>query len=419
MSLDMEDITGDNLACDEGTYSLHYSIGGGGGEEDGVYKDWSERDFLASFDNCVLYEGSDKWEQLEDVVEYVLFGTSLVARMRYMTEEDGVFTINGSSKLLIRDEYAESDNYEDGDNFYEESFKNTYNMNIEIENTNLSMDYTINQNQLFTFQSNGKINVDFGIEDNGYQHEDREEDDNLTQKDINGNHKFNVSIKTSMDVEELMREGEIDDYDMITFQAYCYSFNFDGTEEEIDYRHEIEDEDGNVTVDDQRNTKTESLDTLANGYVAVNMTGTEYDGLYQMFFDLYQDGFDINYQRIGKSVDNETTHIDDRNETFSINGVIGSTMIGGSVGFVTLDPWESSNHFDTDREDLEEASDLYPHRTPYKGMISVSSLNQAMVGFDYEYNEAIDENVTYGYIQIDDNAPVEYDSIYDMLYDFH
>jgi hypothetical protein len=95
---DEDEFFGDDLACDEGTYSLHFSENGSEGEEDDydVYTENIKLD--ASFDDCIIKEDGDH-EDLWELVEFIMFRDGLV----FAQESSGgwTLTLKGTHKLDI------------------------------------------------------------------------------------------------------------------------------------------------------------------------------------------------------------------------------------------------------------------------------------------------------------------------------
>ena len=398
--IDSDVAMGDDLACDEGTYSLHYSVKDELTDEDDVEQYQFKLNLLADFDNCVLYENGEKIDELMPVFGTILRGTSIIMNLRARSDDNITLSLNGSTKMDI--EWLWSEYFLDNENSWEGIF--TEKEKVSIANTNLSFDVdSIEEGKIFAYRSNGMMDVkwDWAVDFNGTRVE--AEEGNTTTRQA----QWDESIDVVMDIKESMQKGSGDRYSKTELKAYCYSDDIDAKGVGDYFKYEDNEDDAD---DITRDKWISNGNALSDGYGSFTETRARDGEVDQRFFDLYQDKLNTKVNFTNLYVDEQDTHIKDRNQTINITGRVGSTAVGGSADFITVDDWKTSNHFAENRNGIGSTNIQYIRYSPYSGQSIITSINQALVGFDVG-----DDNKTYGYIQVDNQMPVEYDNIDDML----
>jgi hypothetical protein len=156
------------------------------------------------------------------------------------------------------------------------------------------------------------------------------------------------------------------------------------------------------------NTNDYTTNTTLSGYITMQdgSGGLDLyaDALMGSFADSYAYHYDYNQ---GQSESNNTSEI-------SLDGTVGSTLIGGSVVLDTQSPWLMSSEYPDHRYPMEPVAigldyGVYVDYSPYAGKTVLTGTNSATVEFMLD-----DQNMTYGTITVGDEEPVEYDSIEDM-----
>jgi len=397
---------GDDLACDEGKYSLHYTIKDTDSEEDGIRSSEFGLDLSIDFDNCVLYEGSDKEKELFKPFGSILMGTSIIANLRDKSDDDNItFSFNGSSKLNVK--YLDQGKYDKSDDSWD--FFYSIDREVSIDNTNLSVNVNnIEDGQLFVYNSQGTLDskLNWKYTDNGEKVVG--EDGNTTTSKEN----YNGGLSLDMNIKEFMQEGNGDTYDKEELKAYCYthSTNWLYSGIRVDY-DDNEDSDKDYVT----NTVTSNGELNANGYGSWNEIESDEGEMSQNFFDLYQENLNSKVNRNYLYESNSTDITSEDNQTIDINGRVGSSVLGGSASIATSNSWQTSNLFRYSINNNSTGEIQYVWYSPYAGESIISGTNTAVVGFDYVYDDEDDRNETYGYIQIDDQPKVEYDSLEDMI----
>jgi len=398
---------GDDLACDEGTYSLHYDVKEGGTEEDDVYTEEFALNLVASFNNCILYEGSEKDKELNELFESILMNNSIINKFGFYSEEEDdniTLSLNGSSTLDI--DWVASHSGNGSDDSWINIDKLTGSVSIDNKNIFVTVD-SIKDGRLFTYSSDGLVSVDLKVQTDEDGTKVIGEDGNTTTT----NAQIAGSFDVGMNVREFMQKGSGDNYRKRDLKAYCYTHDTTWTEKAHTFLYEDNEDDAN---DIERKSSDGQAKVLVNGYGSVFYMHSNHDGIRQEFYDLYNDKLDTQVSWVNRYVAEKDTHIDDQNQTVDINGRVGSTALGGSAMVTTIDSWEDSNKYPVSRNDDVEGYSYITY-TPYKGQSIITGVNQGLVGFDYEYDDEDTRNETYGYIQVDSQEAVEYDSLSELV----
>jgi len=393
---------GDNLACDEGSYSFHYTIADSGSMEDGYDIDRKTMNFQISFNNCLIHEGSEHEDDIFKLVGFLLKLANYDEMIfeGYGTEEgDGVLTINGSSNLDadIEVKYRSSIDRENDD-------RKIY-FNIALSNQGIDLDITSSEYS-FTFDSDGLFAVTSDISVLEETKFTEGEDGNTTSSSFSVDYELGLDMNLKETWHDVYDDGD----DMLDITALCFNTEYTGKIKGNTYLFEAEGEDDIVD-----NHIVADVGSVGNGYASIYEKYEEEDGVDKYFDDLYQNQHTIASLATFDVVHNPDVDQEDRNNTFSINGIVGSTLVGGSAMFDTVVPWKSSNQYESALEEEYISIKLFTpydfiQNMPYTGKTVITSANQATVGFGLD-----EEEQPYGYIKIDDGAPVEYNSLRDMF----
>jgi len=403
---------GDNIECEDGgTYSFHYNESHSDGQEDGIYVFKGHFDAIVEFDNCKTSDDTQE-DKLAELVYYQNgFGNNL--RIHSEDEEDDINVFNGKSKLII--DFSNSHKYiydkntdDDNSTIITSDSLDGMVFSTSIKNNNLSFkvgDFVFLSEG--TLDMSGKFNYTFNSKK---VEEDDEGDTNTTTKDI----KAIGDINLNMNLKESQTRTDTDDNTTTGYilKALCYSQKNSAKVQYSGYQHITNNtDDENVTKGDATGyTKSDG-----NGYISVFFD--EKNDEDNEFFDTYQNNHVTVSTGIYHLLIDDDNNVEDNNNSFSVNGVIGTSLLGGSVSLNTTANWLSSNQLREHQESSEfmrfDIMDMIPYGwimyTPYAGKTIMSSKNKATIGFGLN-----DDDTTYGYIQIDDQDPVKYDSINDM-----
>jgi len=424
---DDEDMFGDNLPCDNynpddlsGTYSTHMSESTGESELDGVHEETESYTYTVSFNQCELSESD-----LSQSLLKTLFETSILADIAKKTadvttaEKTYLFDGNASFEATYKETMLETS----------DSFKHTEEEVIHLVENDLSIKYMKDSVLAGTYDANQDILVTFNTLKAGggtVTYENDTEDGNRTET---SSKEYSSSWHIVMDSQENYTDAEKNT--TASFKALCYDAEGTLSDKRETEDHYIvtegEEESGDEsTVDASHdiNNQTTTTDSTASnsGYIGFVMNN---NGDITAA-DSYTDGFNavFNYTDINnyQYIDGETIHEESDDETFTIEGTLGSSLLGGSVNMVTETPWKMSSDYATDRAEAadEESANYieyespfdFVNNTPYAGKTVITGANVATVSFAHD-----DDNITYGMIQIDDGEAQEYDSIEDMVND--
>ena len=394
---------GDDIACENGgTYSLHYKFQQSDGMEDGVNVGRLHFDVNVKFKECKPDGGDPVYKLAMDVYKYNGFVNLLTEN----NAEDIEVLLKGESKanmdLVVKNKNigsTDNDGNEEGVNYQ------FIDVNLSVVNNNINFseegdDYEV------VLASNGKVNVSFDGEVDAKNKKVVEDDGNTTTNtfDLVYDVDMDMGFKESFNYTDT-DDNESEGYELL---ALCFSSDYDGKWDGDYYEYRT-----NNSDDENKTIGKATINTTAygNGYMSF-YSYDEFDNNSSYFFDLYQNAHKVVSDFVGYRYDEKG--IWDQNNSFSVNGTIGMSELGGSVKLHTVDNWLSSNHFlDTQNADIRRVHNFDPYfwieELPYAGKTTMTSKNQATIGFDLN-----DDNETYGYIQIGDQDPVKYDSINDM-----
>ena len=373
---------GENIACESGTYSLE--ITDASEEIEGGSKDMNK--IMLSFNECILTQ-SEETDSLIGFFNDVLLYTSTFGRV-IMNIEDPVlqvYTYNGSMSFEFNNESTDTGSIpaDSGTDISERTNKwgmhlisNALSIKFEEDGV-LAGGYTSTEDMLFTMEDNSS--------------EEHNDFDSYNSE---------YSWSLTWDGNETMKMfGESN----VTFNLTAICFAADGTGS------------NNSTSSPMGNTENRDNTTNSNGYIALHLQ----EGAEQMFIDSFSDELVATYTYTSESMYPYSARVynpeSTRSSETTLDGTVGSMLIGGSVAIDTQDPWLMSSDYDCDRTCMETTnlgmgSGFYFDRTPYDGKTVLTGTNSAVVEFHYD-----EEDVTYGTIQVDDGEVVEYDSIYDMI----
>jgi hypothetical protein len=432
-------VFGDNLPCDSGTYSMHMSEDGSeggshsGGENDGVYNsdyenhgEYMEKVEL-SFDQCLLNEGDD----LIMVFGETLLGTSLLAQaaMGFNGTDDApppTFIFNGSASIEYNNNYSYNESYW-GDITPDDAGNSDQDIRlgeVKLVTNALSVRYIENEVEKANYSSHEDIFISYDISYNSEYTVDYANENNEGNHTNTRTNNYTINWNVAMDISETF--NELDSNVSVNLTALCYTANgktrYDSNHEEYVVVNEPDQQPEPVTADnDNTNIFGIKSDSDSSGYLAFSVTE---NGEPQVFVDLFTDLLAANYTYQSTSSSEAGVYTESDGSEATLNGTVGSMLMGGSVAIVTELPWKMSSAFTTDRNDMELSERVggyhnpldFIENTPYEGRTVLSGTNTATVEFMFEETEE-DGNITYGKITIDDNEPEEYGSIEEMISD--
>jgi hypothetical protein len=407
---------GDNLACDEGTYTLHEKEGEE--EIDGVTE--SVEKLTLSFDNCILSETDDNAD-LIDFFRHIVMYTSLMDR--FVSEEDvnRTYVFNGDASLEYNAEYSyqrsEWNDEEPTDSGSSSERKNKG--TTHLVTNGLSVKYSENGQLKNSRNVTQDLLVKFDELHDSESSTTYDEDNNKTRSNTDiSEYKFSMLLSANEVIETISADRNT------TFSANALCFGMEGEWEYMnEYMYHYPDGSSYDYDHYKRNWESEYNSTV-NGYLSLGSkvsSDENPDGL-----DVYAENLKVSGTRNGKyervKVDDSWTTVeDDDNQTLSLNGRVGSTLMEGSAMLNTVTPWQMSNAypqhkngFDPELSRVREGYYMwhFPY-TPYAGKTVLTGTNSAVVEFMYDED---DNNRTYGQITVGDEESVKYKSVQDLLY---
>jgi len=395
-------IYGDDVACDvSGTYTLHST--GSASSEDGV--DTETEQLTLSFNACVM-EDTGSNEMLSFFRQMTLYNSILDGGMTPRASVETLYTFNGSTSLQYDEQYTYSYDYWDDNNqptdygsSSEDTSKGTSSLVMDGISVEIKEDGIVRSLFAASEEISSTFTYDGMWEDTTIYSDSDTSDYNRTNQGT-----YKNTWNATFDGEESSQY--FGDEENITVAFSACNLTTEGTSEysyESEYRYE------NYSQVYYKNTNADETNTKISGYI-VMQDGEEAVDLYAdelmgTFADSYMDSYD-----------NQTQESNNTNtEELSLNGTIGSQLIGGSVMLDTQNPWLMSSEYPDHRDGMvpEEVgfffSEFYVDYSPYAGKTVLTGTNSAVVEFILD-----DQNMTYGTITVGDEEPVEYDSIEDM-----
>ena len=439
-------IFGDNLPCDNynaedqtGTYSAHMSHT----ERDGEVDDTNVEEYMdkleVTFNECTINEENPKMELFMET----LWSTSLLFQTFDGLGADPVpvtentYTFNGAASLEFNDKYTFQDNnWDDGIAPRDSGSSNNWTGSGEvhlIENA-LSIVFKENNVEIGNYFSDQNIFISFNSASYHESNTDYENESNEGNRTDTTANSETMTWHIAMDINE--NYTLLDESNSATLTALCYTAygstetTYTDTDHYVDVVPAIPEPDIAYYVDDAHdiNNNTQTIDTNieSSGYLALTIME---DSEVVLFVDSYSDALEAAYSRDDINnysyVDGDIIHEESDEATFTLDGAVGSTLLGGSVVIDTQTPWKMSPAFSVDRSEVmaapEDDGPEYENPfdmlddTPYAGKTVVTGTNTATIMFGYDETEV--GNITYGSIQIDEETPQEYDSIEDMISD--
>jgi hypothetical protein len=405
---------GDDIACDTGTYSANYSEEDVESEGSGTYME----KFTLSFNECVLEE-NDGNEDLIEFFNMALMTSSTLWRLGGLqVPSSQVFTYNGSLSLEFNDAYEYTNWYvpapiEPTD--HGNGFDETYEGDTHLITEALSMEYKEDGVLREAYSSTQDLTLTFNgsYEYNGtteYESDEAFFDGNYTSRWM-GTSQHNMSV-TFEGSETYQSFGEVNETMSLT--ALCYTAEMTNNYSDNNMNHYTED------VHDAYENDGHGENTIqSSGYLVLQ----DQEGEEEWFLDTYSDALRVDssykYNWSNEKVDGYWVNYQYSNSsTLSMDGTVGSMLIGGSVMLDTQSPWLMSSEYPNSRSNLEQAPAIdngynFINYTPYAGKTVLTGTNSATVEFKYETIE--EQPYTYGVITVEGEEPVEYDSIYEML----
>lgn len=407
---------GDDIACDlSGTYSLSEENNNTSTGDEGNSSSTSTNKLTLSFNACVMDadSGSDALAFFEDMTQ----GTSIVSNIYREVSSSRTETFNGSVSLEYNTDYTyTSSSFNDNPTPQDDgtSSEDTGAGTVRFVSEGLSVEYKEDNITAGLFASTQVLSATFDFvssRENNNSYETQTNEGNYT---ITLTNKQQYTLNASFEGNETLQFiGEVNS---TTALSACNVT----VESTINHGSMFESmyEDYNRTLNDEYNS-TNGHSTKLSGYLVLQ------DG--EEGLDLYADGLTVNYLNMSSNIQNDEVSLgidvnedgkidfsttDRFEETLSLSGTVGSTLIGGSVVLSTPSAWLMSEMYGTHRESVvlgEEIYDFfypYVNYSPYAGSIVLTGSNTATVAFLFDA-----EDVTYGTITIQGQEPVEYDSI--------
>ena len=395
-------IFGDDVDCDvSGTYTLHST--GTGSTEDGV--ETESEQLTLSFNECVM-EDTGNNEMLSFFRQMTLYSSVLDGGMMPGASVETLYTFNGSTTLEYDAEYTYSydswnDNNEPTDygNSNESSDKGTSSLVMDGISVEIKEEGIVRSLFTATEMLSTTFTYDYSYEYATIQNDSDTSDYNTTSKSISQS-----TWNTTFEGEEAIQYfGEEEN---ITMAFSACDFNTEGTSEySYDNMSTVE----SYSTQYYKNMNSDDTTIKMSGYI-VMQDGEEAldlyaDALEGSFASTYMNSYDYQMQE-----GNDTT-----SEEISLNGTVGSQLLGGSVVLDTQSPWLMSSDYPEYRDGMmpEEIGFYFSEYgvpySPYAGKTVLTGTNSAVVEFMLD-----DQNMTYGTITVGDEEPVEYDSIEDM-----
>lgn len=388
---------GDNIACDlGGTYSFHGADSEGSEDDTQIYME----KLTLSFNECMM-DATIENSRLYFFINMTLY-TSIIGNSQYEAASN-TYTFNGSLSLEYNDEYTYSSEYWNDDpqpsdeGYYYDS--NSSGTSHWVTN-GISVEYTENGMPKSHFTSTEELSVTFnGTYNDGYS---TTYETDFNEGNYTNTHYYGTQQNTWSATFEGSESEQMFDVNTTVSLTAC-NFSSEGTST-YDYRYFTNYEEWGQVSDGETRAYTNS--TKLSGYVVIQ------DG--EQGFDLYADAltgsFTGNYSYL-----NDYDQGPEFNNTseLSLNGTVGSTLIGGSVVLDTQSPWLMSSEYPDNRASVQPAEigyySFYVDYSPYAGKTVLTGTNSAAVEFMHD-----EQNITYGTITVEGEEPVEYDSIEDM-----
>ena len=396
-------IYGEDIACDSGTYSADYNETYTEGE--GSENETSR--LTLSFDECVLEKNSANSELISFFTDTIMYNS--VLNNLYYSADIEIYTFNGSLSLTYNRDYSYTDTSEPVIEPTNDTNDASTNNNVGQSNllTNgLSMVYTVGGIVQETFSSSVRLAV--SSMDNYESNNTTEFETVAAYNDGNYTRNYvsmsNNTLSIEFDgTEKYQSVGE--DNETRELRAFCYTAELENS---YSYNSQYVYSGGNYSGYSSSNNGENSI--VTNGYIALGSSYNDED----TFVDLYGDGLSVN-----SSYEYSDTDIGyNESSTLSINGTMGSASINGRVDFDTQVTWLMSseyNGFGGIRPRSDFRGGYYLPYTPYAGKTVLTSANTATVEFMFETIE--EEPYTYGTITIEDEDPIRYDNVYELLGD--
>lgn len=391
-------IYGDDVACDvSGTYTLHDT--GSSNNEDGLESSMDQ--LTLSFNACVM-EDTYGNEMLDFFKGMTLYSSVLNSDR---IEASSTYAFNGSLSLEYNSDYTYSYDYWNDDPQPLDSGSSSVSKSSGISHwvTNgISVEYTENGMLASRFTSTEELSVTFNStysnENNATYETDFNQGDYTQNYKDAGQNTWNATFQGS---ESEQMFGDVN----TTASFSACNVSVEGTSTYSGIHQRLYVDYSQVSYEDrysgQRSTKL-------NGYL-VMQDGEEGFDLYAndlMVNDTYTDVYSYNYQTSEYNTSNTSE--------LSLNGTVGSTLIGGSAVLDTQNPWLMSSEYPENRSSVQPEEigyyyGFYVDYSPYAGKTVLTGTNSATVEFMLD-----DANLTYGTITVEGEAPVEYDNIETM-----
>jgi len=385
-------LTGDNLLCDNnGTYSFHYADSSSYDEDTNTTV--KRFTIQASFDNCVVTEGSEHFNDVAEAIDMVFYNDNILRNIGAMdtNEENSTYIFDGQSEFsgsLLTQQTGYSD---ENDSDVEGVLR------LEVAISNKGIDWRETKGEV-VYLSDANLSVSTVINFDGESHKTEDEDGNTTKGYLDITYDLNVSMNGN---ESFSVKSDENNSESIKLNTLCYSSLYDG---ELNLKGSTYE--GNDGSSSSYGKFVFDMNNNNNGYLSLYEEDMEDNVTYKDFFDVYQNNHQITSQILIEG-DEDGAEL---KATLNVNGTIGATELGGSVDIKTLNTWKSSQEYSKHRQEEEFVNPYIAIAlfSPYDGKSSFTSKTDAEVGF------GLDSNLTYGYIRTEDDYQ-EYDSLVDML----
>ncbi len=375
--------TGNNIQCDNysdvnqtGFYNATYTA-----SDDGY-------DLSLEFKNCLLHESDD--DQIEDLWDLILYNSPLVRLEDLSETTENTSLFNGKFTMSFH-KTSESNEMDAEDSNRTRS--------LHIDKENLSLEYARgNGEKLFEYQGNGTLDMQANNHSEHRYNKIYDSDDNTSYTEIWDN-KDTLSIHLSMDMDEKLHD--YDDNHSSEMQALCYAVETREADHNIERTHY--NSEGDSDSEEYNNSHTWHIEN--NGYIALRSSDENF------FADTYANQYVYDGAWIrSRSNDGDESDV----STVSLNGTVGSSLVGGSAQLDTTTPWKwsldesagfSNNSYVRDIFDLQ-------HMTmPDEGRTIFTGTNSAVVSFQHNENNETNGTITVG------GESETYDNMDDMFID--
>ena len=376
--------TGDHIHCDN--YSETNQTGFYNATYTAVHDGY---DLSIEFKNCLLRESDDD-DRIENFWNLILGNSPLVRLEDLSDTTENTSLFNGSFTMSFH-ETLESNEMD-----AEESNRTR---SLHIDKKNLLLEYAQGDGKkLLEYQGNGILDMDADNQRVNSETKIPDSDDNTSYTEIWDNKEI-LSIHLSMNMDEKLHN--YDDNHSSEMQALCYAVETREADHNIERTHY--NSEGDSDSEEYNDSHTWHIEN--NGYIALRSSDENF------FADTYANQYVYDGAWIrSRSNDGNESDV----STVSLNGTVGSSLVGGSARLDTTTPWkwylDDTASFSNDSY-VRDIFDLHDMEMPAEGRTVFTGTNSAVVLFQHNENNETNGTITVG------GESETYDNMDDMFID--